>query len=157
MASFLFPDNTVLCNFTAVGRTDLLRSFLGEQGRWVEPVAAEAQRSAGYLPDLSRVIEEGWMGEPVELTDDEHIRRSSGSVAMSSAAEPTSRSSTWARPRPVSSSTRSRRGGARPGSVTTATRWSSRGSRTSRRWRRSTSCGSSWRATTSRLPMLTRS
>lgn len=75
MAAFLFPDNTVLCNFAAVGRSDLLRTFLGEKGRWVEAVAAEASNSAAFLPDLERLISGGWLGDPIEVTDPDHIHR----------------------------------------------------------------------------------
>ena len=46
MTEFFFPDNTVLCNFAAVDRLDLLRSVLDGRGRWTEAVAYEASRSA---------------------------------------------------------------------------------------------------------------
>ena len=75
MAQWLFPDNTVLCNFAAVDRVDLLHTFLSDRGRWVEAVAAEAQKSVGYLPDLSRLVMGKWLGEPIELADPAHIRR----------------------------------------------------------------------------------
>ena len=52
MTEHLFPDNTVLCNFAAVNRLDLLRSVLGGRGRWTEAVAYEASRSAAKLPPL---------------------------------------------------------------------------------------------------------
>ncbi|MGH3277686.1 MAG: hypothetical protein ACRDNW_00920 [Trebonia sp.] len=41
MTEHLFPDNTVLCNFAAVNRLDLLKSVLGGRGRWTEAVAYE--------------------------------------------------------------------------------------------------------------------
>lgn len=69
MAAYLFPDNTVLCNFASVNRLDLLRSVLDGRGRWTEAVAYEAHRSAAYLPPLGSVPAEGWLGEPVEVTD----------------------------------------------------------------------------------------
>ncbi|MEP7161505.1 MAG: hypothetical protein ABI746_10430 [Dermatophilaceae bacterium] len=75
MPSWIFPDNTVLCNFAAIGRADLLHAFLGDRGRWAEAVAAEAQKSADYLPDLFSLIKGAWLGEPIELTDPAHIRR----------------------------------------------------------------------------------
>ena len=52
MTEHLFPDNTVLCNFAAVDRLDLLKSVLGGRGRWTEAVAYEASRSAAKLPPL---------------------------------------------------------------------------------------------------------
>lgn len=82
MAISVFPDNTVLCNFAAVGRVDLLEGVLRGRGRWTESVAAEARKSAGYLPDLNRLIANGWMGDEIEVTDEgeinliERIRRS---------------------------------------------------------------------------------
>ncbi|MDN5765000.1 MAG: hypothetical protein L0H96_01850 [Humibacillus sp.] len=75
MATWVFPDNTVLCNFAAVGRIDLLRTFLGERGRWAEAVAAEARKSAGYLPALAELVGGEVMGEPIEVLDPSHIRR----------------------------------------------------------------------------------
>lgn len=75
MASWVFPDNTVLCNFAAARRVDLLHTFLGDRGRWVEAVAYEAQNSAAYLPDLTSLITGRVLGEPIELVDPAHIRR----------------------------------------------------------------------------------
>jgi hypothetical protein len=75
MTEFLFPDNTVLCNFAAVERLDLLRSVLNRRGRWVEAVAREAQRSAAKLPALSALSHEGWLDEPIEVTDPSEIRK----------------------------------------------------------------------------------
>jgi hypothetical protein len=75
MTEFLFPDNTVLCDFAAVDRLDLLRSILGERGRWTEAVAFEAHKSARYLPALSSLTADEWLGEPVEVTDEAEIQR----------------------------------------------------------------------------------
>jgi predicted nucleic acid-binding protein len=74
MSEFLFPDNTVLCNFAAVERLDLLKSVLNGRGRWVEAVAREAQRSAAKLPALRVLSLEGWLDEPIEVTDPSDIR-----------------------------------------------------------------------------------
>jgi hypothetical protein len=52
MTQFLFPDNTVLCNFAAVDRLDLLKAVLDGRGQWTEAVAYEASRSASALPAL---------------------------------------------------------------------------------------------------------
>lgn len=81
MAATVFLDNTVLCNFAAVHRLDLLTGFLRGRGRWTEAVADEARRSTAYLPDLGRVRDDGWLGEPIEIADPaaiaavEHLRR----------------------------------------------------------------------------------
>lgn len=73
MADALFPDNTVLCNFAAVHRLTLLQDFLRGRGRWVEAIAAEANRSTQLLPDLAGVAR--WMGEPIEITEESDIAR----------------------------------------------------------------------------------
>jgi predicted nucleic acid-binding protein len=75
MTEYLFPDNTVLCNFAAVDRLDLLKSVLGGRGRWTEAVAYEASRSASKLPALRELPADGWLDEPIEITSDSHIRK----------------------------------------------------------------------------------
>lgn len=69
MAEYLFPDNTVLCNFAAVDRLDLLRSVLGGRGRWTEAVADETRQPALKLPALCALLSSGWLDEPIEITD----------------------------------------------------------------------------------------
>lgn len=75
MTEFLFPDNTVLCNFAAVDRLDLLKSILDGRGRWTEAVAYEATRSAVVLPGLRTLATEGWLGEAIEITDESEIQQ----------------------------------------------------------------------------------
>ncbi|MGH3903448.1 MAG: hypothetical protein ACRDTE_04555 [Pseudonocardiaceae bacterium] len=81
MTEFLFPDNTVLCNFAVVNRLDLLRSVLGGCGRWTEAVAYEATRSASYVPALNGLLADCWLGEAIEISSEpdtqkiERIRR----------------------------------------------------------------------------------
>lgn len=77
MVQGLFPDNTVLCNFAAVERFDLLRDWLRGRGRWTEAVEHEAGLSSGHLPALREVLDGGWLGEAIEVFDDdvEKIRR----------------------------------------------------------------------------------
>ncbi|MGO9298196.1 MAG: hypothetical protein ACLP52_30685 [Streptosporangiaceae bacterium] len=75
MAESLFPDNTVLCNFAAVDRLDLLKSVLGGRGRWTEAVAYEASRSAAKLPPLRTLLSEGWLAAPIEITDPKDIQK----------------------------------------------------------------------------------
>lgn len=69
MSAHLFPDNTVLCNFASVHQLDLLAKLLDGNGRWVEAVAYECQRSARFYPDLATVHSDGWLGEPVEVSE----------------------------------------------------------------------------------------
>jgi hypothetical protein len=75
MIEFLFPDNTVLCNFAAVDRLDLLKAVLDGRGRWTEAVAYEATRSAGVLPALRTLAESGWLDEPIEISDESDVRQ----------------------------------------------------------------------------------
>jgi len=70
---YLFPDNTVLCNFAVVDRLNLLETILNGRGRWTSAVAGEAEASAQYLPALRIVVSAGWMGEPIEITDDTDV------------------------------------------------------------------------------------
>lgn len=75
MTEFLFPDNTVLCNFAAVDRLDLLKSVLGGRGRWTEAVAFESTRSARFLPALRQLARDPWLGDAIEVTDDVEIQK----------------------------------------------------------------------------------
>ena len=75
MTEYLFPDNTVLCNFAAVNRLDLLKSVLSGRGRWTEAVADEATRSASKLHALRGLPAEGWLNEPIEISSESEIRK----------------------------------------------------------------------------------
>ncbi|MEU8570671.1 hypothetical protein AB0C51_20380 [Streptomyces pathocidini] len=75
MTTWWFPDNTVLCNFAAVERLDVLEKVLDSRGRWTEAVAFEARRSARHLRDLTTVFADGWLGEPVEISRPADVRR----------------------------------------------------------------------------------
>ncbi|MEU4889518.1 MULTISPECIES: hypothetical protein [Streptomyces] len=80
MSDFLFPDNTVLCNFAAVERLDLLRAVLDGRGKWTAAVSREAKKSAERLPALRDLRQQGWLGKAIRVTtpDDhanvEHLR-----------------------------------------------------------------------------------
>ena len=67
MSRYVFPDNTVFCNFASIGGLAVLETVLAGRGRWTEAVAFEVSRSAAYLPDLSRVQSAGWLGVPIEI------------------------------------------------------------------------------------------
>ncbi|MFT3860589.1 hypothetical protein [Micropruina sp.] len=73
MGYAVFPDNTVLCNFAAVYRLDLLRDWLRGRGRWCEAVAHEASNSACVLPQLATIAADGWLGDPIEISDREAV------------------------------------------------------------------------------------
>lgn len=68
MTIYWFPDNTVLCNFAAVNELLLLRRILDERGRWTDAVAQEAHKSTSTFPVLRSVREDGWLGEPIEVS-----------------------------------------------------------------------------------------
>lgn len=72
---YLFPDNTVLCNFAAVDRLQLLQDTLDGRGRWVEAIAYEARTSSRHHPALSRIEYEGWLGVPIEIDTTAEIRQ----------------------------------------------------------------------------------
>lgn len=75
MSTFLFPDNTVLCNFAAVERLDLLRAVLNGRGRWTAAVKYEAEKSARFLPTLADIASDGWLDEPIEITVEADITK----------------------------------------------------------------------------------
>lgn len=64
-----FPDTTVLRNFAAVDRLDLLESLLRGRGRWVEAIAAEVADASGTHPNLRSIAIGGWLGDPIEVAD----------------------------------------------------------------------------------------
>lgn len=75
MNAYLFPDNTVLCNFASVDRLDLFKAVLDGRGRWTAAVAFEAGRSARLLPALTGLTAQGWLGEPIEITADADVQQ----------------------------------------------------------------------------------
>lgn len=75
MTVLLFPDNTVLCNFACVERLDLLEAVLNGRGRWTSAVAHEAAQSANQLSPLLGLHAAGWLGAPIEITEEQHIRQ----------------------------------------------------------------------------------
>lgn len=72
-------DNTVFCNFGAVGRMDLLEIALHGRGRVTEAVQEEMVRSARTVPGVRAAIDAPWLGPPVEIFDEraevERLRR----------------------------------------------------------------------------------
>ncbi|WP_149182711.1 hypothetical protein [Streptomyces sp. TRM49041] len=74
MTDFLFPDNTVLCNFAAVERLDLLRAVLDGRGRWTEAVAREARKSAQQLPPLHDLRQQGWLGKAIRVAGPDDVQ-----------------------------------------------------------------------------------
>jgi predicted nucleic acid-binding protein len=64
----LFPDTTVLINFTIIGRVDLLEKLANGNGRWCLSVSQECARSARIdgLEALNGVRD--FLGDPLEPT-----------------------------------------------------------------------------------------
>lgn len=74
MPRFFFPDNTVLINFTHIGRHDLLEWFLRGNGAWTISTARECHNSsrARGLEQMSRwyeLLPQPLAPEPAELVD----------------------------------------------------------------------------------------
>lgn len=74
MTEFLFPDNTVLCNFGVVDRLDLLKSVLNGRGRWTEAVEYEAYRSTRFIAPLTTLFTDGVLGEAIEVSEESDTR-----------------------------------------------------------------------------------
>lgn len=74
MSAHWFPDNTVLCNFAAVDRLDLLRAVLDGRGRWTEAVAYEAGRSTRFITAMSTIARDGWLGAPIAVSAEQAAR-----------------------------------------------------------------------------------
>jgi hypothetical protein len=74
MTEFLFPDNTVLCNFGVVDRLDLLKSVLDGRGRWTEAVEYEAWRSSRFIPSMAGLLADGMLGEAIEVAEEPDVR-----------------------------------------------------------------------------------
>jgi hypothetical protein len=78
VSTYLFPDNTVLCNFVSVGQLPLLARLLDGNGRWVEAVAHECDKSSAVYPDLKQIADDGWLSDPLEISDEIEQRQVEG-------------------------------------------------------------------------------
>jgi len=92
LASLVFPDTTVLCNFASIQRLDILTEWLRDRGRWCEAVEAEAQKSANFWPDIGALLGPASpLGEPISIDDEQLLNRIEGvrrSVFGGSTTEP---------------------------------------------------------------------
>ena len=64
----VYFDTCSLSNFAAVDRLDLVRTRYGRRVRWTETVRFEISRGLPRYDYLRRVLDAGWLGEPVEIT-----------------------------------------------------------------------------------------
>lgn len=72
--AYVFPDNTVLCNFACIEQVGLLVDHLRGRGRWFEAVEAEARRSRGHLPALEVLLKDASpLGEVIRIDDPEEV------------------------------------------------------------------------------------
>lgn len=69
MSPAVFLDTTVVCNFAAVGRTDLLWQILRGRGRWTSAVAYEVELASGYVAGLDLAPTQAALGEPFALDE----------------------------------------------------------------------------------------
>lgn len=74
MPTFFFPDNTVLINFTLIGRHDLLEWIVRRSGQWTLSVSRECHLSASQpglsgLDDWGLVFHEPLVPSPMELVN----------------------------------------------------------------------------------------
>lgn len=74
MTTWWFPDNTVLCNFAVVDGIHVLGQILDSRGRWTTQVEHEARMSARHIGNLRKLIDAGYLGEPIAMTDEAEIR-----------------------------------------------------------------------------------
>lgn len=71
---FFFPDNTVLINFSIIARNDLLKSFMGNRGKWTLTISRECSKSSqipGYeaMSEWHDVLPSPLYPNPSELVD----------------------------------------------------------------------------------------
>lgn len=75
MSDYLFPDNTVVCNFSIINQLILLRTFLGNNARVTEAVDREIMQSARVVPHLHTLDRREWFGDPVVIDDPKEADR----------------------------------------------------------------------------------
>ena len=74
--SVVLVDNTVFCNFGAVGRMDLLEIALHGRGRVTEAVQGEMEDSACILSGVQAAIGAPWLGSAVKILEGRvHVER----------------------------------------------------------------------------------
>ncbi len=74
MATHLFPDTSVLCNFASVDQLGVLRTFLADKGRVVEAVSREIVQSRKFVPNLRQINLQEWFGDEIRIDDPMDVR-----------------------------------------------------------------------------------
>lgn len=70
---YVFPDTTVLCNFSAAGALDTFIAYAGHRGRVVEAVAYEIGRSAEYELGLQGLDVDAVFGSPIRIESESDV------------------------------------------------------------------------------------
>lgn len=73
MTTYVFPDNTVLINFTLLDRHDIVAWFTRGQGRWTASVWQECGRSATYEGLTQMRQWRSIFGDPIRPTEAEMV------------------------------------------------------------------------------------
>lgn len=63
----VFIDTCTLANFAIVDRLDLLATRYGWRAVWTETIQDEVRRGVPSEPTLQKVLEVGWLGQPIEV------------------------------------------------------------------------------------------
>jgi predicted nucleic acid-binding protein len=72
--TFLVADTCTLINFAVVYEMDLLEATLRGRSAWTQAVHAETSTFLQRMPVLKPLIEDRWLGEPIELDTEQDYR-----------------------------------------------------------------------------------
>ena len=75
MTPAVFLDTTVVRNFAAVARLDLLWTILRGRGRWTAAVAYEVEVAAAYVEGLDLTSVQAALGEPLGVNEPERVEQ----------------------------------------------------------------------------------
>lgn len=82
-------DTCTLINFAIVDQVPLLKKVLGRRGRWTEAVHWETKKAIPKYPGLRAVLDDGFLGEPIEFTSvRDALRIDELRLALSAPADP---------------------------------------------------------------------
>lgn len=70
MNNTVFIDTCTLENFAVVDRLDLLKARFDGRAIWTATIKFEIERGLSSHPHLRRVLDAGWLGEPLEVDGD---------------------------------------------------------------------------------------